>query len=91
MDRKNLTIVLLTALVLLLGGWTGLGQKQKPEPKPPRPVWEYKVLKVVSPSIYGTDVYETKLNELGAQGWEVISEHQAEGTSSIRYTLRRAK
>ncbi len=66
MDRKNLTIILLTAAVLLLGGWTGLGQKQKPADS--NIVWEYTVTGL------GTSYLGDKeLNQLGAQGWELVA------------------
>jgi hypothetical protein len=69
---------LLLALSLLLVGWTTQGQKHK------LTIWEYKV--VQHPT-------EASLNELGVQGWELVSVTAYGGASfgSTTAYLKRGK
>ena len=69
MNRKYLWLII---LVLLAGSvlTTMLATAQEPRP---RTQWEYKVVVVnwsVDPS--GAEKMQTKLNELGQSGWELI-------------------
>jgi Domain of unknown function (DUF4177) len=59
------------AFVLIFGvvGWTVNGQRQRPAAQPE---WEYKIVYV--PGVRGMS--EKALNELGAQGWELVTFQQ---------------
>ena len=63
---NKLIIVLLCAAVLLVGGWTF-------QPKPQ--TWEYHV------EHHGT-ISKKKLNELGAEGWELVAATESGGIAS---------
>ena len=60
----------------MIVGWTVYGKRSTP----PRPVWEYKVV---------GDLSEQHLNELGSQGWEIVSTVVDGGVFAIY--LKRAK
>jgi hypothetical protein len=52
------------AAVIVLGGWSGYAQQQSSA----KTRWDYLVLQGVE-----ITVSEQRLNELGAQGWELVS------------------
>ena len=58
---------LLIAAIILFGlvGWTGFGQRQRT----PQQTWEYKVIYVPG----ARNMSEKAMNEMGAQGWELIT------------------
>jgi len=64
--RRKLYFFLTVIILLGLIGWTSYGQKQSPA----KTMWEYM-------SVNGNDHQRFKgdatLNELGAQGWELVS------------------
>jgi hypothetical protein len=60
---KNLWLGALTAL-LVLAGWSGYAQPQNAA----KTQWDYLVVQGVEITIR-----EQRLNELGAQGWELVS------------------
>ena len=79
MKNKMLLGFVIVAL-LSIGAWTGYGQKDKPSSVS----YEYQV--VEDPTVaFAMDVGIAKLNELGAQGWEIV------GISRDKIYLKRAK
>jgi len=80
-------IVVFIVFICLLG-WVGRGWAQKASTD--RKVWEYKVGTVV---LGGTPSVQDRLNELGAEGWELVAVENvttAYGPSALYY-LKRAK
>ncbi|MCI0338941.1 MAG: DUF4177 domain-containing protein [Acidobacteria bacterium] len=62
--RINWVLVLLVVVAMFVCGWTALGQRQVVTPTQ----WEYTVKHT------GTiEKTPTVLNELGAQGWELVN------------------
>jgi hypothetical protein len=59
--KKILAPVAIVVALLCVFGWSGYAQKK---PFPPR--WEYKALR-------DQDLSDQTLNQLGAQGWELVS------------------
>ena len=83
MKSKTHLIVILIVLTLLgLVGWTASGQRRKVS----QDMWEYRI-------VYTNDP-EKILNELGAQGWELVTvqpiQDEYKGCSGAYY-LKRAK
>ena len=77
MRSKNVWIFSsLILAILLIVGWTVYGQRSTPQ----RPVWEYMIVNNLS---------EQQLNELGSQGWEMVTA-TADGGNFHIY-LKRAK
>jgi hypothetical protein len=70
----NWPALLLMFCVLILAGWTGYGQKQGP----PKTVWEYKIV---------SESDKLSLNDLGAQGWELVTV-QMGGAQEVYYFKR---
>ena len=66
MKNKVALIVAIIAL-LSIGAWTGYAQKEKPS----NISYEYQILPNFT-AAYGMDDGIKKLNELGAQGWELV-------------------
>lgn len=60
MQKKIMLAAVLIALILAVAGWT--------QTKPAHAQWEYKTAEFALNSST-----EQKLNELGAQGWELVS------------------
>jgi predicted negative regulator of RcsB-dependent stress response len=77
MRSKNVQIFcsLILALLMVIG-WTVYGQRSAPQ----RSVWEYKVVHFQN---------EQQLNELGSQGWEMVTATGDGGYFAIY--LKRAK
>jgi hypothetical protein len=75
MRLKPCLFLMLAAFALVvLGGWSGYGQKQSPS----RTVWEYKIV---------NESEKVSLNELGAQGWELVTV-QMGGAEEVYYLKR---
>jgi hypothetical protein len=52
--------------------------------------WEYRVVSAGSTFSQPKDEdLEEMLNELGAEGWEVVAAHNQEGTNKIRIIVKR--
>lgn len=66
MRTKIWLIVISAALLFGLVGWTSFGQRPQ---RAPQTTWEYKVVYV--PGIRNAS--EKAMNELGAQGWELVA------------------
>jgi hypothetical protein len=80
LKRYWLLTLALTGLLCVIG-WTGSAQKQNAK----RTAWEYKIVTYTS---------EEAFNELGAQGWELVTVSETrEGVSGIilNYCFKRAK
>ena len=58
---------IIAAVLFGVVGWTGYGQRQSQ--RAPQTVWEYRVVYV--PGVRNTS--EKAMNELGAQGWELVT------------------
>ena len=87
MKSKTSQVLLVTALVVgSLLCWTAYGQ----EKKGPKVVWEYNVV------LFNGDNM-AQLNQLGAQGWEMVSVRTQEEQlgdfrqTKVYYYLKRAK
>ncbi len=59
--KKIVGLAVIVVALLCAFGWNGYGQR-----KPTKPTWEYKTLG-------DQDLSDQNLNELGAQGWELVS------------------
>jgi hypothetical protein len=69
--KRLLLAVVAAALLLCAVGWTGYAQRGKTK----RTAWEYKVF--IFPQPYAE---ENRLNEFGAQGWELVDVTEIGGT-----------
>lgn len=67
--RRKAWLMLAAVLVLGAIGWTASGQRQRPAPPAE---WEYRIVYV--PGVRGMS--EKALNEMGAQGWELVTFQQ---------------
>jgi hypothetical protein len=86
--KSRLWLPLIVIALLCLAGWKAEGQKGTP----PAPRWEYKVVDLEGKNPTYAQDYETQLNQLGQQGWELVSEYQIEGNSNfVRFTLKRPR
>jgi hypothetical protein len=72
--KKNLSFILMAFVVLSFIGWTVYGQK----PVPPKVTWEYKVV---------SETDKISLNDLGAQGWELVTVEMG-GAQEVYYFKR---
>lgn len=77
--RTHWILILIIFIALSLGSWTQQGNSSS------NPQWEYKVLSIDN-SIHSPTL-EKALNELGAQGWELLQYQQA----GDRYLFKRQK
>ena len=78
MKVKNLLVVAMVAVMLMVG-WSVYAQKSKPA----KNTWEYKRVQILGGQ-------EKSLNELGAQGWELVAIDNNETALSI-YVFKRAR
>jgi hypothetical protein len=94
---KNRLYLSLLIAILFLAGWTAHAELQRNSPT--RQAWEYKSLVFVIFDASRTTLYEdaktvpgtpvTRMPELGAQGWELVS--VAADNSTYAYWLKRPK
>ncbi|HEY0544001.1 MAG TPA: hypothetical protein VGC91_01290 [Pyrinomonadaceae bacterium] len=75
--KINWMIILIALCVSIFAGWTVYAQKQS---APPKVVWEYKVV---------SETDKVSLNDLGAQGWELVT--VVMGGAQEVYYFKRAK
>jgi hypothetical protein len=66
--RRKAWLALAAVLVLGFAGWTVSGQRTRPA----QTEWEYKIVYVPGARMMS----EKALNELGSQGWELVTFHQ---------------
>lgn len=80
----KISVSLFLAIVALfcLIGWGGYGQRQSSS----KIVWEYKILYLND----GQDNVRT-LNELGAQGWELVTVNDVNSALNGIYFFKRAR
>jgi hypothetical protein len=77
MKPKSYLFLIFAAIAFIAAtGWAGYGQKQSPS----RAVWEYKIV---------NESDKVSLNELGAQGWELVTVEM--GGAQEVYYFKRAK
>ncbi len=69
-------MILIALSILIFAGWTVNGQKQSQ----PKVTWEYKVV---------SETDKIALNDLGAQGWELVTVEM--GGAQEVYYFKRAK
>jgi len=81
--KKSLYLVFAVILLLSVLGWTGFGQKQKTR----KPSWEYLTIST------GEARYREPagLNEVGAQGWELVSVGTPDNSGNVALYFKRAK
>lgn len=84
--RNKIVITLLIAGLLSIGAWSGQGQTEKVKSAS----YEYLVLTDPTESS-GVDEGIKKLNELGAQGWELAGVTKSGGYGSARLYFKRAR
>lgn len=87
--KTRIWLVAIVAVVLFgLVGWTGFGQRTQ---RAAQAAWEYRVVRVWDPR----PLPEAVLNDMGAQGWELIifQPINKEGTTSGAgsYLFKRAR
>jgi len=84
--RRKLAIAFLIVGLLSIGAWSGQGQAEKVESVS----YEYLVLPDPTESSESTQGLK-KLNELGAQGWELAGVSKSGGYGSARLYFKRAR
>ena len=84
--RSKIAITLLIAGLLSIGAWSSQGQTEKVKSAS----YEYLVLPDPTESS-GLDEGIKKLNELGAQGWELAGVTKSGGYGSARLYFKRAR
>lgn len=82
--KKGVSLSLAIIVLLCVAGWASYGQRRSPA----RAVWEYK--SVVSYQTQPLFRGDETTNELGAQGWELVSA-AATDSSGTTFIFKRAK
>ena len=85
--KSKLAIALLIAGLLSIGAWSGYGQTGKPK----NLTYEYSVIEDPTETSGYRDVGVKKLNELGAQGWEIVGVIRAPDSYTKLYLKRTVK
>ena len=87
--KANWSLLVAVVVLFCLGGWASSAQSENaPSNSSSRVVWEYKTI------IGNRALREDQLNELGAQGWELVMFDDGErGNGSFKgtYYFKRAK
>ena len=84
--RSKLAIAFLIVGLLLAGAWRGQGQTERAK------IVTYEYLVMIDPTESSSqDEGLKKLNELGAQGWELAGITKTGGYGSARLYFKRAK
>ena len=84
--KSKLAVAFLIVGLLFTGAWRGQGQTEKAESV----TYEYLVLYDPTETSALDDGIK-KLNELGAQGWELVGVSKSGGWGSARLYFKRAK
>lgn len=86
--KRQLGFLAVLLLFLSLLGWVGHARAQKNNND--RKVWEYKV---GATSLMGTPSVQDQLNQLGAEGWELVAVDNVSTLTppSAVYYLKRVK
>ena len=84
--KSKLAIVFLIVGLLVVGAWRGQGQTEKAESVS----YEYLVLADPTESSESNHGLK-KLNDLGAQGWELVDVSKSGGWGSARLYFKRVK
>jgi len=84
--KSKLAIAFLIVGLLFAGAWRGQGQTEKVESV----TYEYLVLPDPTESSESNQGLK-KLNDLGAQGWELVGVSKSGGWGSARLYFKRAK
>lgn len=89
--RKMFLLFLAVTIVFLIGA-AGMRGEQKP----PRMLWEYKIVEFKGPAVFNPSDVEVLLGEQGSNGWELVgSEPDPRGGGPPNrwklYTFKRAK
>lgn len=86
--KTKLAVLTILFTLLCLAGWVGRGWAQKTNPD--RKVWEYKVGAV---SVLDGSTLQSRLNELGEEGWELVAVENVSYTAppSVLVYLKRPK
>ena len=84
--KSKLAIAFLIVGLLFAGAWRGQGQTEKVESV----TYEYLVLADPTESSESNQGLK-KLNDLGAQGWELVGVSKSGGWGSARLYFKRAK
>jgi hypothetical protein len=83
--RSKIAIAILVVALLSIGAWSGKGQTEKVKSVS----YDYQVL--TDPTeVSGLEDGQKKLNELGAQGWELAGV-SAKGNSASKLYFKRVK
>jgi hypothetical protein len=75
-NRKSYAVIISVVLTVLIG-WTVYAQKPAPSTAP-KTAWEYRVV---------SETDKISLNELGAQGWELVTVEMG-GAQEVYYFKR---
>ena len=88
--KDKLGILMVFLLFLSLLAWAGRAGAQKTKTNNDRKVWEYTVGAV---QVGGIPPIQDQLNQLGAEGWELVAVENVSTTAppSAIYYLKRAK
>lgn len=83
---KRMLLGVAVAVLLCVAGWTSYAQRNSPS----KVSYEYQV--IFDPTdTRGWDEGVKKLDELGAQGWELVGVSYVQGQSGSRLYFRRVK
>jgi hypothetical protein len=86
MKSKSVWFLIAIAVLVSFAGWTIYAQRSV-DPSPKRIVWEYKII--------NSYMSEQMLNNLGAQGWELVQYDPgvrgAGGSTSESFIFKRTK
>ena len=80
--KRASTVLTLLALLFVLT-WVGYGQRQSQR----KTSWEYLTVSAWD----AKSRKATDLNELGAQGWELVSVHNRDSSNDTFFYLKRAR